>query len=112
MIHDGQKWNLGTSDEIKNVLDHVVTYSKTKLEEYGEKKNLSDEGKNRLKRIDDAIKKCDEDYIDELKEKADTEENNKPILEKIKDCEEFVNKTKDKIKNIAYNQGKTLKLRK
>jgi hypothetical protein len=109
MVHDGKTWNLGTLNYIKDALDHVVTYGKTKLEEYGEKKNISDEGKNRLRRIDDAIKKCDEDYIDELKEKANEVEHNKPILDKIEDCEEFVKKTKENIKNIAYNQGKAIK---
>jgi hypothetical protein len=112
MVHDGKTWNLGTLNYIQDALDHVVTYGKTKLEEYGEKPNLTDEGKSRLKRIDDAIKKCDEIYMDELKEKANEVEHNKPILDKIKDCEEFVKKTKENIKNIAYNKGKTIKSKK
>jgi hypothetical protein len=112
MVHDGNTWNLGTLKYIKDALDHVVTYGKTKLEEYEEKPNLTVEGINRLKRIDDAIKKCDEDYIEELKEKANQVEHNKHLLDKIKDCEDFVKSTKENIKNIAYNKGKAIKSKK
>ena len=40
MVHDGNTWNLGTLKYIKDALDHVVTYGKTKLEEYEEKYNI------------------------------------------------------------------------
>ena len=109
MVFDGQSWNLDNINIIKDVIEQIVNYGKTKIEEYEEKTNLSKEARNRIKRIDDAIKKCDELHLDDLKEQAEEIEHNQPILNKIKDCEDFAKKTKENIKNIAYNKGKILK---
>lgn len=107
MVHDGETWILETPDKIKNVLEQIILYSKDKIEQYNDKKNNNDV-LHRLKRIQDAINKCDDDFIDELKEMCDETENNKHIINKIKDCEEFQKITLQKIKKTAYNQGKKI----
>jgi ElaB/YqjD/DUF883 family membrane-anchored ribosome-binding protein len=107
MIHDGKSWILESPDKIKSVLEQIITFGKEKLEEYKEKK-VSDEVKNRLKRIEDAIDKCNDDFIDDLKEMADSEVNNKKILDLIKFCEDFQKEVLDKIKKTSYNEGKKI----
>jgi hypothetical protein len=107
MVHDGEAWILETPDKIKSVLEQIITFSKDKLEQYKDKK-LSDEVMNRLTRIEDAINKCDDDFIADLKEMA--EEGNVKILEKIKHCEKFQKDALGKIKKTSYNEGKKMEL--
>jgi uncharacterized C2H2 Zn-finger protein len=106
MVHDGESWNLETLDAIKSVLEQIISFSREKLEEYKEK-NLSDDAVKRLVRIEEAINKCDDDFIADLREMAE-EENNLQILDKIRICEKFQKDTIKKIKNISYNEGKKI----
>jgi ElaB/YqjD/DUF883 family membrane-anchored ribosome-binding protein len=107
MVHDGNTWILETPDKIKSVLEQIISFSKEKLEEYKDKK-LSDEVLNRLKRIEDAINKCDDDFIADLKEMAEETENNIKTLELIKNYEQFQKEVLDKLKKISYNEGKKI----
>ena len=107
MVYDGKKWNLESSDKIKSVLEQIIDYGRSKLEEYREK-NLSEDAIKRLKRIEDAMNKCDNDFITDLREMAEEEENNIKILEQIKIYEEFQKKVIENIKKISYNEGKLM----
>jgi hypothetical protein len=107
MVHDGNTWILETPDKIKSVLEQIITFSKEKLEEYKDKK-LSEEVLNRLKRIEDAINKCDDDFIADLKEMAEETECNIKTLELIKNYEQFQKEVLDKLKKISYNEGKKI----
>jgi hypothetical protein len=109
MIHDGKSWILESPDKIKSVLEQIITFGKEKLEEYKDKK-LSDDAMNRLKRIEDAINKCDDDFIADLKEMATETANNYDLLKLIKICEEFQKEALGKIKKTSYNEGKKLEL--
>jgi hypothetical protein len=107
MVHDGNTWILETPDKIKSVLEQIITFSKEKLEEYKDKK-LSDEVLNRLKRIEEAINKYDDDFIADLKEMAEETESNIKTLELIKNYEQFQKEVLDKLKKISYNEGKKI----
>ena len=107
MVHDGKNWNLESPEKIKSVLEQIIEYGRNKIDEYREK-NLSEDAIKRLKRIEDAMNKCDDDFIADLREMAEEEENNILILEQIKLYEEFQKKVLENIKKTSYNEGKIM----
>jgi hypothetical protein len=107
MIHDGETWNLESPEKIKSVLEQIISFGRDKLEEYKEK-NLSEDAIKRLKRIEDAMDRCDDDFIADLQELANEQENNKQTLDLIKDYLDFQKKVLENIKKTSYNEGKKM----
>jgi hypothetical protein len=102
MIYDGNKWIVADISKLNNVLTNAIDYSHNNLVICKEKFKNNKEVELRLKRIEDAINNCDEDFIKELID--NNEDESIIVTNKIKNCQEFRNTVLNKLKEMSYNE--------
>ena len=105
MVYEDGEWKLSNIDNIPQVMDKICLFSKDQIEilreKYPNNKSLHD----RLNTIEKWNNKIDDDYVQDLKDNDDYN-NNKNL---IKDAEDFKKYAYNTIKNTLYNEGKKLK---
>lgn len=103
MIYENGEWKLSASDKIPEIIDKVITFSNDTdrflRDKHPNNKKLNDR-LNIIKKYNDMN---DSNYVEELKENK--EENN----DLIKRCENFQKKTYQTFKTTLYNEGKNIK---
>ena len=103
MIYDNGKWKLSPFDKIPEVIEKIINFS---YNSENELRPIFNENKSIISRLD-TIKKYiqmnDNNYIEELKEEEEYNQN------QITKCEEFQKKTYNTIKTSLYNEGKNKK---
>ncbi len=111
MVYDDGMWKLSPTDKIPEVIDRVVEYSYNRDEELREIFKNNKPVIERLDVINKYVKMNDNEYIEELKQpnNEDEEEINTNNLDEIKKCENFQKKTYSTFKTTLYNEGKKLK---
>jgi hypothetical protein len=105
MVYEDGEWKLSNIDNIPQIMDKICLFSKDQIEILREKYPNNKALNDRLNTIEKYNNKIDEDYIQDLRE--DDNYNNNKIL--IKDAEDFQKYAYDTIKKTLYNEGKKLR---
>ena len=104
IFYDGKKWNTLIDDEkiIPDIIEKAVGYSNNKDIKFREDFKENKKVLNRLDIIKKYTQKCDDEYIEDLKEEHENEE--KDNRNKIKDCEQFGVLVEGRVKELIYNE--------
>jgi len=105
MVYEDGEWKLSNIDNIPQIMDKICLFSKDQIEILREKYPNNKALNDRLNTIEKYNNKIDEDYIQDLRE--DDNYNDNKIL--IKDAEDFQKYAYDTIKKTLYNEGKKLR---
>ena len=104
ILFDGSKWKTITNGEkiIPEIIEKAVEFSNDKENKFRSEYKLNKKAISRLDVIKKYTTKCDNEYLEELKEEYFNEEaDNK---KEIADCEQFIILVGDKVKELIYNE--------
>jgi hypothetical protein len=104
VFFDGVKWNTITNGEkiIPELIEKAVGYSHEKDSELREGFKKNSRVINRMDTIKKHTKRCDTDYLEELKE--DNYYGRADNKDKIADHEQFIVLVADRVKELIYNE--------
>ena len=105
MVYEDGEWKLSSIDNIPQLMDKICLFSQEQInilrEKYPNNKIVND----RLNSLEKYNNMIDDDYIQDLKEDNDYN-NNKPLIKRAEDFQKYTYNT---IKKTLYNEGKKLK---
>ena len=105
MVYDEGEWKLSNIDNIPLIIDKICLFSSEQINILREKFPNNKAINDRLNVIEKYNNMINEDYVQDLREDDDYN-NNKPLIKRAEDFQKMAYGT---IKKTLYNEGKKLK---
>ena len=105
MVYEDGEWKLSNIDNIPQIMDKICIFSKDQIEILREKYPNNKAVNDRLDTLEKYNNYIDDDFVQDLKEDDDYN-NNKLLIERAEDFQKYTYNT---IKKTLYNEGKKLK---
>ena len=105
MVYEDGEWKLSNIDNIPQIMDKICIFSKDQIEILREKYPNNKAVNDRLDTLEKYNNYIDDDFVQDLKEDDDFN-NNKLLIERAEDFQKYTYNT---IKKTLYNEGKKLK---
>ena len=105
MVYEDGEWKLSNIDNIPQIMDKICIFSKEQIDILREKYPNNKAVNDRLDTVEKYNNYIDDDFVQDLKEDDDYN-NNKLLIERAEDFQKYTYNT---IKKTLYNEGKKLK---
>ena len=105
MVYEDGEWKLSNIDNIPQIMDKICIFSKDQIDMLREKYPNNKAVNDRLDTVEKYNNYIDDDFIQDLREDDDFN-NNKLLIERAEDFQKYAYNT---IKKTLYNKGKKLK---
>jgi hypothetical protein len=105
MVYEDGEWKLSNIDNIPQIMDKICIFSKDQIDILREKYPNNKAVNDRLDTVEKYNNYIDDDFVQELREDDDYN-NNKLLIERAEDFQKYTYNT---IKKTLYNEGKKLK---
>jgi len=105
MVYEDGEWKLSNIDNIPQIMDKICIFSKDQIDILREKYPNNKAVNDRLDIVEKYNNYIDDDYVQDLKEDDDYN-NNKLLIKRAEDFQKYAYNT---IKKTLYNEGKKLK---
>jgi hypothetical protein len=105
MVYEDGEWKLSNIDNIPQIMDKICIFSKDQIDMLREKYPNNKAVNDRLDTVEKYNNYIDDDFVQDLKEDDDYN-NNKLLIERAEDFQKYTYNT---IKKTLYNEGKKLK---